>query len=74
MKKDFRVEETGIQPGYVLPDEAVDLLAEMLHDHMFRLSSDAHGTDPLKAKKALEIMDDLQQQQIKRIGLLVQTK
>lgn len=59
MQKDFRVEQTGIEPGYVLPDKVVELLAELLRDQMSRLSSDAHGSDPLKAQRALEIMDDL---------------
>lgn len=44
---------------YVMPQEAVDLLAEIIADNLATMSSDAHGTDPLKAKKALEIMDEL---------------
>ena len=42
-----------------MPEEAVKLLAEMIADNLANLSSDAYGSDPLKAKKALEIMDEL---------------
>ena len=47
------------EPKHVMPEEALNLLADMIVDHVENLNRDAYGTDPLKAKKAIEIMDDL---------------
>ncbi len=59
MKESESADATGEPPAYVMPQEDVNLLAEIIANNLANLSRDAYGTDPLKAKKALEIMDEL---------------
>ncbi|WP_053332236.1 hypothetical protein [Turneriella parva] len=59
MKESKSAEAANEPSGYVIPQEAANLLAKIITDNLANLSRDAYGTDPLKAKKALEIMDEL---------------